>query len=278
MFMFIDAIFRAMLVFLLQLRHSIVNFIPLLGRATIEFVGAIGQVVMFFCCTAKKAVTPPFYWRELLRHIINIGYFSLPVVGFTAIFTGAALALQSYNGFSRVHAESAVAMVVVLSLTRELAPVLTGLMLSGRVGGAIAAEIATMRVSDQIDALHTMRVDPLRFLVAPRLIAGCLVGPFLVLVADVIGIFGGYLVAVYKLGFNSGKYLEKTVSILEVSDIMTGVYKSIAFGCIVCVIGSFYGYNTDNGASGVGKATNSAVVLASIIILLSNYIITSLSS
>jgi phospholipid/cholesterol/gamma-HCH transport system permease protein len=184
------------------------------------------------------------------------------------------LALQSYTGFSRFSAEGAVATVVVLSVTRELGPVISGLMVAGRVGAAIAAEIGTMRVTDQIDALTTLSTDPLRYLVLPRLLAGVITLPLLVLVADIIGVFGGYLVGVYKLGFNPQAYLNGTWQHLETMDLVSGLVKAAVFGFIVALMGCYQGYHSRGGAQGVGRATTYAVVSASILILLVDYLIT----
>src|SRR6185437_5468160 len=219
-------------------------------------------------------ISPPFYPRLILRQIVYIGYYSLPVVGLTAIFTGMVLALQSYTGFSRFNAESAIASVVVLSVTRELGPVIAGLMVAGRVGAAMAAEIGTMRVTDQIDALTTLSTDPLRYLVLPRLIAGLLTLPALVFVADIIGVFGGYLVSTYKLGFNIQSYLSSTYEHLEAMDIVSGLIKAGVFGFIVALMGCYHGYQSKGGAEGVGHATTYAVVSASILILVSDYLLT----
>jgi phospholipid/cholesterol/gamma-HCH transport system permease protein len=218
--------------------------------------------------------TPPFYLRAILREMVNIGYFSLPVVGLTAIFTGMVLALQSYTGFSRFAAEGAVATVVVLSVTRELGPVISGLMVAGRVGAAMAAEIGTMRVTDQIDALTTLSADPLRYLVLPRLLAGVVTLPMLVVVADIIGVFGGYLVGVYKLDFNPQAYLIGTREHLETSDVVSGLVKAAVFGFIITLMGCYHGYHSRGGAQGVGRATTHAVVSASILILVVDYLIT----
>jgi len=206
--------------------------------------------------------------------MIEIGFYSLPVVGLTSIFAGMVLALQSYTGFARFSAEGAIANVVVLSITRELGPVLAGLMVAGRIGAAMAAEIGTMRVTEQIDALTTLSTNPMKYLVAPRLIAGFLMMPLLVLVADVIGVFGGYLVAVHKLGFNPSNYLQSTWDFLEFSDVVSGLVKASAFGFIITLMGCYHGYNSKGGAQGVGMATTNAVVSASILILCSDYILT----
>jgi phospholipid/cholesterol/gamma-HCH transport system permease protein len=184
------------------------------------------------------------------------------------------LALQSYTGFSRFAAEGAVATVVVLSVTRELGPVIAGLMVAGRVGAAMAAEIGTMRVTDQIDALTTLSTNPLRYLVLPRLIAGLVTLPLLVVVADVIGVFGGYLVAVYRFGFNPAAYLARTQQYLELGDVVSGLIKAAVFGFLVALMGCYHGYYSRGGAQGVGQATTAAVVSASILILFFDYAIT----
>src|SRR5256886_9269216 len=168
-----------------------IAFLASIGAAFLAFLTAAGRIVLFAGQPLAAGLTPPYYPRLILRQIVYIGYFSLPVVGLTALFTGMVLALQSYTGFSRFNAESAVATVVVLSVTRELGPVIAGLMVAGRVGAAMAAEIGTMRVTDQIDALTTPSTDPLRYLVLPRLLAGLGTMPALVLVADIVRVFRG---------------------------------------------------------------------------------------
>ena len=181
-----------------------------LGRAFLAGLETMGRLTLFTARAVYYAVQPPYYWRLMLRQMVEIGYYSLPVVGLTAIFTGMVLALQSYTGFTRFNAEAAIPNVVVLSMTRELGPVLAGLMVAGRIGAAIAAEIGTMRVTEQIDALTTLSTNPLKYLVAPRLMAGLPMLPLLVLVADIIGVFGGYIVGIYKLGFNPATYIKNT--------------------------------------------------------------------
>jgi phospholipid/cholesterol/gamma-HCH transport system permease protein len=250
------------------------RFLAAIGAAFLGFLSATGRLVVFTGLALASAFRPPFYFRAILREMVNIGYFSLPVVGLTAIFTGMVLALQSYTGFSRFSAEGAVATVVVLSVTRELGPVISGLMVAGRVGAAMAAEIGTMRVTDQIDALTTLSTDPLRYLVLPRLVAGLVTLPMLVLVADIIGVFGGYLVGVYRLGFNPEAYLNRTHQYLETNDVVSGLVKAAAFGFIVALMGCYHGYHSRGGAQGVGQATTYAVVSASILILVFNYLIT----
>jgi phospholipid/cholesterol/gamma-HCH transport system permease protein len=186
------------------------------------------------------------------------------------------LALQSSTGLSRFSAGSAVASLVVLSVTRELGPVLAGLMVAGRVGAAMAAEIGTMRVTDQIDALGTLSTNPMKYLVTPRLLAGLIALPLLVVVADILGVLGGYIIAVLKLGFNSGSYLNSTLSFIQTDDVVSGLAKAAVFGFLIALMGCFQGYNSRGGAQGVGAATTAAVVSASILILGFDYVLTEL--
>ena len=222
------------------------------------------------------AVRPPFYPRIILKQMIEIGYFSLPVVGLTAVFAGMVLALQSFTGFARFSAEGAVANVVVLSITRELGPVLAGLMVSGRIGASMAAEIGTMRVTEQVDALTTLSTNPFKYLVAPRFIAGITMLPILVFIADIVGIFGGYLVGVFALGFNPSNYLQNTYDFMQAFDVISGLIKASVFGFIITLMGCYHGYYSKGGAQGVGQATTNAVVSASILILCFDYILTQL--
>ncbi len=245
-----------------------------LGSTASSFLAAVGRLSLFAGRGIYHSFTPPFFPRLLLKQFANIGYYSLPVVGLTTLFTGMVLALQSYSGFSRFSAEGAIATVVVLSITRELAPVLAGLMVAGRVGASIAAELGTMRVTEQIDALTTLSTNPFKYLIAPRLIAGTLMLPFLVLIGDIIGVFGGYVVSVYSLGFEPESYLRKTWDYLEVIDVTSGLWKAAVFGFIVSLMGCYNGFNSEGGAQGVGSATTNAVVSSSILILIFNYLLT----
>ena len=244
------------------------------GRSVLNFLSGVGRLASFTFSGVKHCFAPPFYWRHIGKQLIDIGYYSLPVVGLTALFTGMVLALQSYTGFSRFNAESAVASVVILSITRELAPVLAGLMVAGRIGASIAAEIGTMRVTEQIDALKTLSTNPFKYLVAPRLIAGVIMLPILVLIADVIGVMGGWLVGVFSLDFSSGTYLRQSWDFLEFMDVFSGLVKAAVFGLIVTLMGCYHGYNSGRGAQGVGAATTNSVVSASILILVFNYVLT----
>lgn len=246
------------------------------GRFTLLMFANIGRIVHFFLNTIISAFRPPWYPGEILRQFIQIGFYSLPVVGLTAIFTGMVLALQCYTGFSRFNASSAIATVVVVTITRELGPVLAGLMVAGRVGASMAAEIGTMRVTEQIDALTTLSTNPFKYLVFPRLLAGLVTLPFLVLVADCIGVLGGYLVGVYKLNFNSATYIKQTIEFLNAQDVTSGLIKAAVFGTVITLMGCYHGYQSARGAEGVGRATTNAVVSSSILILCMNYILTAL--
>jgi len=250
------------------------NFLQPIGRVVLTFLATIGRLTMFTISGVSHCFRPPYYPRILIRQMVEIGYYSLPVVGLTGVFAGMVLALQSYTGFSRFSAEGAIANVVVLSITRELGPVLAGLMVAGRIGAAMAAETGTMRVTEQIDALTTLSTNPMKYLVAPRLIAGVTMMPFLVLIADIIGVFGGYIVAVYKLGFNPSIYLQNTWNFMEFHDVVSGLIKAAVFGFIVTLMGCYHGYHSKGGAQGVGAATTNAVVSAAIMILCFDYILT----
>lgn len=247
-----------------------------LGRAFLVFLAAAGRLTLFAANAVSHCLRPPLYPRLIFRQMVEIGYYSLPVVGLTAIFTGMVLALQSYTGFARFSAESAIPNVVIVSITRELGPVLAGLMVAGRVGAAMAAEIGTMRVTEQIDALDTLATNPFKYLIAPRLIAGLTMLPLLVLVADIIGVFGGYVVSIYKLGFNPATYLKNTLDFMETQDVVSGLVKAAVFGFLITLMGCYHGYRSRGGAQGVGAATTNAVVSASILILCFNYFITEL--
>lgn len=246
------------------------------GRGAIGVLRGTGAVTLFAANGLSHAVRPPFYGRQLLRAFIEFSYFSLPVVALTAIFSGAVIALQSYTGFSRFSAESAIAGIVVLSVVRELGPVLAGLMVAGRVGAAMAAEIGTMRVTDQIDALGTLSTNPVKYLVTPRLLAGLLALPLLVIVADILGVMGGFVVATGKLGFSASGYLNNTLTTLTQEDVVAGLTKAAVFGFLIALMGCYHGYNSRGGAQGVGAATTSAVVSASILILAFDYVLTEL--
>lgn len=256
--------------------NRILSPVAAIGASTLAFFQVIGQVTLFGLSTLSHLVRPPFYLREFGAALLTIGYFSLPVVGLTAFFTGGALALQIYSGGARFNAEAVVPQIVAIGLVRELGPVLTGLMVAGRVGASIAAEIGTMKVTEQIDALTTLSTNPMKYLTVPRVLAATLVLPILAGVGDIIGILGGYTVGTGRLGFNPAVYLQNTVDFLELRDVVSGLVKASVFGFIVALMGCYHGMSSGRGAQGVGRATTNAVVSSSILILAANYLLTEL--
>lgn len=252
------------------------NPLASLGRATLGALARIGRFAIFAWATLTHLLRPPFYAREFALALFNIGWLSLPVVGLTAIFTGGALALQIYAGGARFNAEAVVPQIVAIGMVRELGPVLVGLMIAARVTSSIAAEIATMKVTEQIDALVTLSTHPMKYLTVPRVFAAILVVPLLVAVGDIIGIFGGYAVATSSLGFNPAAYIKNTVDFLELRDITSSLIKGAAFGGIAALIGCYFGMNSGRGAQGVGAATKGSVEAAAILILAANFLLTGL--
>jgi phospholipid/cholesterol/gamma-HCH transport system permease protein len=248
--------------------------LAVIGRSVLGLLAGIGRVAIYFGAVLSHLVRPPWYPRELAHQLLHIGWLSLPVVGLTALFTGGALALQIYAGGARFNAESVVPSIVAIGMTRELGPVLGGLMVAGRVAAAIAAEIGTMKVTEQIDALVTLSTNPMKYLTVPRVVAATLALPFLVAAGDSIGIMGGFLVGTTRLGFDPATYIQNTADYLEAWDIASGLIKGAVFGCIVAVMGCYHGMASERGARGVGRATTKAVVSASIMILAANYLLT----
>ena len=255
---------------------AIVKPFAAIGRAVIAMLASIGRIAMFTGRTVARGLTPPYYPARFAAQLAHIGWFSLPVVGLTAIFTGAALAQQIYTAGSRFSAQSTVPAVVVIGMVRELGPVLVGLMVAGRVSSAMAAEIGTMGVTEQLDALTTLRTDLYRYLIAPRLFAALIALPLMVLVANAIGIFGGWLLAVEKLNFNSVTYLSFSRKYVSADDFQMALVKAGVFGFFIALMGCYHGYQTKGGAAGVGDATRTAVVSAFILILASNFLITAM--
>jgi phospholipid/cholesterol/gamma-HCH transport system permease protein len=246
------------------------------GRAVLAVFAETGRVGLFAKDALIQGLTPRIYVWQILQQLVRIGYNSLPVVGLTAFFTGGALALQIYLGSSRFNAESLVASIVALGITRELGPVLAGLMVAGRVGASIAAELGTMRVTEQIDALVTLSTNPFKYLVGPRIVAAVISLPILVAIGDTIGIMGGYIVGTRSLDFNAYAYIKNTADFLEAQDVISGLIKAAVFGFIIALMGCFHGFNSKGGAQGVGRATTNAVVSAAILILAANFVLTSL--
>jgi phospholipid/cholesterol/gamma-HCH transport system permease protein len=252
------------------------NIFAPIGRAFLAMLAQIGGLTVFTFSSVSSCFRPPIYWLHILRQVMRIGYFSLPVVGLTAFFTGGVLALQIYIGGNRYGAEAIVPQIVVLGITRELGPVIAGLMVAGRVAAAIAAEIGTMRVTEQIDALTTLATNPIKYLVVPRLVAAIISMPILVGIADSIGVFGGYIVSTESLGFSGGTYLKNTVDFVTHQDVTSGLIKAAVFGFIIALMGCYNGFHSKGGAQGVGTATTNAVVSSSILILAANYVLTSI--
>ena len=244
-----------------------------IGRTFLNGLAAMGRLTLFSLVAIQHCLTPPFYPRLLVRQMIEIGYYSLPYVGMTAVFTGMVLVLQTYTGFN-VNAEGLMPQIVVLSLTRELGPVLAALIVAGRIGASMAAEIGTMRVTEQIDALSTLSTNPFKYLIAPRIWAGVTMLPLLVGIGDVIGIFGGYFVAVHKLGFNEGNFLKNVYEATKFIDVFSGLVKAAVFGFTITLMGCYHGFNSKGGAQGVGKATPNAVATSMILILILDYFLT----
>ena len=255
---------------------KIFAFINALGRFAIGFFHGSGDLILFSLQTIIALFKKPFYMAETIRMSIEIGFYSLPVVALTTIFSGMVIAIQTYEAVSKFSAEGAVSMVVLVAVTRELAPVMAALMVAGRIGAAMAAEIGTMRVTEQIDALVTLRTNPVQYLIVPRVVAGTLMMPLLVLIGDVIGICGGYLVGVTKMDFNATTYLVNTWNMLKSMDIISGLTKAAVFGFIITMLGCYHGFKSKGGAQGVGQATTNAVVSSSILILIFNYLLTEL--
>jgi phospholipid/cholesterol/gamma-HCH transport system permease protein len=255
---------------------SITNLLEKLGHRTTIILFEVGGVIIFLGQTLRWTLSRPFYLKNLLKQMEQIGVNSVPVVLTTAISTGMVLAYQSYTGFKRFGAETLIGTVVSLSMTRELGPVLTGLMVAGRAGASIAAELGTMKVTEQIDALSTLATNPMKYLVVPRFIASTVMMFFLTVLGMIIGITGGYFVGVKVLGTNPVTYINNSINYTEVTDIWYGLIKSLVFGAVVGIISCYKGFTTEGGAEGVGKATTGAVVISCMLILILDYFLSAL--
>ncbi len=252
------------------------DFLEVLGDWILEGIEEIGKVIMLFFKALVWTFQPPFFLKNTIKQMLEVGVHSIPVVLITATFTGMVLALQTHTGFQRFNAESLVGTVVALSMTRELGPVLTGLIVAGRAGSAMAAELGTMRVTEQIDALYTLATNPIKYLVVPRLIAGLVMLPIMTVLSDIVGIYGGLFVSVTILDANQTVYLRRTWDYLKYNDIYSGLLKAAVFGLIISLIGCYKGFYTKGGAEGVGKATTGSVVISSMLILISDYFLTAI--
>ncbi len=252
------------------------NPLQWIGAAALSFFSEIGRLSIFFGKVAGAAFSPPWYLSEVWKQMVRIGFYSLPVVGLSAVFIGAALALNIYEGGSRYGAEQFVPSIVVLGITRELGATITGLMLAGRVSAGISAEIGAMRVTEQIDALETLSTSPQRFLYGPRFLASIVSLPLLVIVADIIGIMGGWLVSVFALGFDSTTYLRNTLDFVTNEDVLVGLIKAVVFGAVIAIMGCYQGDRSEAGATGVGRAATLAMVGAAVLVLASNYVLSTI--
>jgi phospholipid/cholesterol/gamma-HCH transport system permease protein len=247
-----------------------------LGRAVLAGVEEMGKIILLFISVLGWMFRPPLKLHNIFKQMEFVGVKSIFVVVLTGTFTGMVMALQGYHGFRMFSAESLVGGTVALGMTRELGPVLTSLMVTARAGSAMAAELGTMRVTEQIDALYVMAANPVKHLIVPRVIAGVLMVPLLTVVSDFTGILGGYFVGVHILGINSGIFIKNITRLVDLNDIYNGLVKAACFGLILSLIGCYKGFNTYGGAEGVGRATTEAVVLASITILISDYFLTAI--
>jgi len=252
------------------------DWLEKLGDKVFLLLTEIGKVLMFLGQTLRWTFSSPFYVKNVLKQMESIGVNSVPVVITTAISTGSVLALQSYTGFKRFGATSLIGAVVSLSMTRELGPVLTGLMVAGRAGASMAAELGTMKVTEQIDALTTLATNPMKYLVVPRFVASTVMMFFLTILGMMIGVTGGYLVGVKVLGTNPVTYYNQSINNTEVTDIWYGLIKALVFGAVIGLIGCYKGFNTVGGAEGVGKATTGAVVISCMLILILDYFLSAL--
>jgi phospholipid/cholesterol/gamma-HCH transport system permease protein len=254
-----------------------VKFFEAIGTVLLRVMEEFGRVFQTLGRVVGWAVRPPYDIPELFKQMVRVGVDSVPVVFLTTLFTGMVMALQTVEGFARFHAESFVGSVVALSLTRELAPVLSALMVTGRVGSSMAAELGSMRVTEQIDALTALGTEPVQYLMVPRITASILMLPLLVIMGDAVGIGGGYLVAVKLLGVNPVRYLENSFQFLHVSDdIVSGLIKAAVFGLIFSLIACVRGFYTTGGAEGVGRSTTRAVVSGSLSVLVADFFLTKL--
>ncbi|MGL9718061.1 MAG: MlaE family ABC transporter permease [Wolbachia sp.] len=251
-----------------------INGIRIIGRCFINLLLRFGSAFVFFIKSLYHCFVPPYYLGNVARQIVEIGFFSLPIVGLTGVFIGAVIVLQSSLSGTLINPEQIIPKLVTVTIIKELGPVLISLIMVGKVGSSIAAEIGTMRITEQIDALTTLNINPFKYLIVPRILASVIVFPMLTICADLIGMFGGYITAVFEFNHNMNIYVKYTAQFFNMYDFITGLVKATAFGAIISVSSCYYGYYCREGARGVGVATTSTVVLSSILIILANYLIT----
>jgi len=246
---------------------KISGLIAALGHRFMDFVRYTGGLTILLGQTIFWIPIPPFRRRQIFEQMSKIGVDSLPIVSLISLFTGMVLALQSAYQMQKFSAEMYIASLVAFSMTRELGPVLTALIVAGRVGASITAEVGTMKVTEQIDALETLATNPIKYLVVPRFLALMIMLPLLTLYADMIGIIGGYIIGVYKLNISHAMYMENTWHPLRYKDLFTGLVKSYFFAIIVCIVACYEGMTAEGGAEGVGRSTTSSVVVSFILII-----------
>ncbi|MDD9331784.1 MAG: ABC transporter permease [Wolbachia sp.] len=251
-----------------------INNIRIIGKYFINFLSSLGKVFIFFIQSLYHCFIPPYYFSNIARQIIEIGFFSLPIIGLTGIFIGTAIVLQSSLSGQLINQEQIIPKIVTVTIIKELGPVLISLVMIGKAGSSIAAEIGTMRITEQIDALTTLNINPFKYLIAPRILSSVMAFPMLTICADLIGIFGGYVTAVLEFNHNFNIYIKYTAQFFNAHDFITGLVKATVFGAIISISSCYYGYHCREGARGVGVATTSTVVLSSILIILTNYMIT----
>jgi len=252
------------------------KLIKKLGHNTVNFFIYIGGVFHLLISTLFHVFRPPLRRKEIFAHMYNIGVLSFPIVFLVSLFTGMVLALQSAYQLTKMDAQMYISSLVALSVVRELGPVLTALVIAGRVGASITAELGTMKVTEQIDALETLAANPVKYLVVPRFLALCLMLPILTIYADFIGIAGGYLIGVYKLLIGPTIYMKMTFDPLMFKDIFSGLFKSLIFAVIICIVSCYEGFRTEGGAEGVGKSTTLSVVTSFILIIAADCLFTAL--
>lgn len=254
----------------------LLNIVNYIGIIFIFIFNDLGNFSIFLFKTFYTIFTTKTKFKQLLIQMQRIGAESFNIIFITGTSIGLALALQSFIALERFGADGFIGAVVALGITRELGPAMTGLMVAGRCGAGISAEIGTMKITEQIDALKTLCINPYQYLIAPRIIASTIILPFLTIFSMFCGIAGGYIYCVNALDISSESYLESIRLHLQISDIIGGLIKSSAFGLILSWVGTYYGYNTSGGAKGVGISTTKSVVLSSIMILIFNYLLSAL--
>jgi phospholipid/cholesterol/gamma-HCH transport system permease protein len=252
------------------------NVVRILGAWFLSKLRMIGHMFLFLINSMYFIFVPPFKFNVLIRQIRFLGTKSMAIILLTGAFTGMVLALQLFYTLRKFGSDALLGPAIALSLIRELGPVLSALMITGRAGSAITAELGIMRITEQIDALSVMALNPIRYLIVPYIVAAMITFPLLTAIFDLIGIYGGYVVGVKLLGISSGTYFSQMETFVAMDDIMLGLYKSFSFGVIVSWICCYKGFHTTYGAEGVGRATTEAVVMSSVFILIWDYFLGSI--